>query len=110
MAQEEGYGDRRGGDEDRGGEEKSEYERRGEERSDYERGDENKVGQDDDGHLVVQVRLRCLLLCGLCGLCGLCVLCVLAPDLPPQVLLGRADKGAACRRLTSACLALTRLS
>ena len=107
MAQEEGYGDRRGGDEDRGGEEKSEYERRGEERSDYERGDENKIGQDDDGHLVVQVRLRCLLLC---GLCVLCVLCVLVPDLPPQVLLGRADKGAACRRLTSACLALTRLS
>ena len=89
MAQEQAHADRRGDDEDRGGEEKSEYERRGEERSDYERGDENKVGQDDDGHLVVQVLLSCLAVCAAArsshpGAAGLC------------------EKGAACRRLKSA--------
>jgi hypothetical protein len=43
------------GQEDRRDEDKSEYERHGEERSDYQRGDENKVAEDDNGHLVVEV-------------------------------------------------------
>ncbi len=83
MAQEQANGGRSGHDEDRGGDEKSEYERRGEERSDYERGDENQVGQDDDGHLVVQVLL-------------LALPCVLL------LLLHFAETGAASGRLTSA--------